>query len=578
PSASKTHGEYKPLSTKRGDWLTNIDTPATLEADQRLESLLNWDHIRHGLPSTAPFVPVALAKTESFDAASPGPEKASTSTLPLVLPSSVREAQKFTSGPLWSKYDDLVCHVRELQSHNMNHIDPPAALHTNEIQHQGDSSDETRLPSADQFHELQSQNMRNSSSAASLFNQGPGQIKPSFINSPILPHAYRHASKPLLISPSRQRSLNDLTLPTSMHPPSAIIRPKSIPSSSTSRFIPPGLIPLNSIADFQNGLHLQKVANVPNFFNSELHMQMNHGHDINHKKHNNNNNQNHNHPNIINNNNNNFNNNIIRSPNLPTTESRFIPMLSITRPDRTGRDFTPVLQQSTHHAASSLKFSPRYHGMHTENNASMEHLPPEQNCALWLTNLPPDIRERELLASVRNVGRIYATFINYPDGHAHATSAAKLVFFTPEAAQKLLVYCTLVKPMVIRGHRVKIALNRIKYAKNSMENGESRVLIITGHREFVNEASLTAFFQARFQFQIDEAVTLITHKERAVVEYKFGSYRCQAQMGMKALLLDKPAGLEMVEYGADPCEVGSEVTSFTVAGERIQGRGLLLKE
>lgn len=208
----------------------------------------------------------------------------------------------------------------------------------------------------------------------------------------------------------------------------------------------------------------------------------------------------------------------------------------------------------------------------------MEHLPPEQNCALWLTNLPPDIRERELLASVRNVGRIYATFINYPDGHAHATSAAKLVFFTPEAAQKLLVYCTLVKPMVIRGHRVKIALNRIKYAKNSMENGESRVLIITGHREFVNEASLTAFFQARFQFQIDEAVTLITHKERAVVEYKFGSYRCQAQMGMKALLLDKPAGLEMVEYGADPCEVGSEVTSFTVAGERIQGRGLLLKE
>lgn len=249
-------------------------------------------------------------------------------------------------------------------------------------------------------------------------------------------------------------------------------------------------------------------------------------------------------------------------------------MLAVTRPDKTGRDFTPLPLHSTQIA--SLKFSPRYHGMHTENNASVESLAPDQNCALWLTNLPSDITHAELLSAIRNMGRIYATYINYPDYVTHNTSAAKVVFFTPEAAQKLLSHVTPATPMVIRGYQVKVALNRIKYARNSTEQGESRVLIITGNKAFVNERSLTAYFEERFAFQIDCAQTLIEHGDRAVVEYKFGSYRCQAQMGMKALLLDRPAGLEMVEYGKDPCEVGSEMTSFGVAGERIQGKGLAM--
>ncbi|KAG6009293.1 hypothetical protein E4U21_002897 [Claviceps maximensis] len=555
--ASKNSLPTRPPAIKGGDWLTNIDAPAAVEADRRLGSLLNWDHVWYAMPSTAAVAPVPPAKTgplASYSGSS-APAEASVSSVAPVVPPPVSEAQKGIPGPLWGKHDDLTCHAGELQSPTMNHINPTAST-ANELYPQRDSVSGTKLPFVHQFANFQPQNI--SSSPASSLTSGP-RLTNFSSNGLLLPDTHRHASNPLLTSPSRQRSLNDLSFAAPVPPPTAITRPRSIPISSASRFIPPGLMPLSSVADFNtNGLHLQKFAHVPNFYNDDGNIHLNNGNG--------------------NNSNNKPTNGIIRNNLISTSESKFVPMLSITRPDRTGRDLTPFLQQSTHHGVSSLKFSPRYHGMHTENNASMEHLAPEQNCALWLTNLPPDIRERELLACVRNIGRVYATFINGPDGQAHATSAAKLVFFTPEAARKLLVYCTLVKPMVIRGHRVKIALNRIKYAKNSMDNGESRVLIITGHRKFVNEASLTLFFQSRFQFQIDEAATLITHKERAVVEYKFGSYRCQAQMGMKALLLDKPAGLEMVEYGADPCEVGSEVTSFTVAGERIQGRGLLLKE
>lgn len=256
-----------------------------------------------------------------------------------------------------------------------------------------------------------------------------------------------------------------------------------------------------------------------------------------------------------------------------TIATGFVPMLAVTRPDMTGRDVTPMPLASK--AVVDLKFSPRYHGMHTENNASVDHLRPEQNCALWITQLPPDVKVTELLGKIRNIGRVYAVFINPSDGVAHPKAAAKLVFFKPEGAQKLLRQVW-AKPIVIRGHRAQITPNRIKYGEHYMENGESRVLIITGNKMFVNRDSLTAYFEGRFAFQLDDIHTLVEFHDRAVIEYKFGSYRCQSQMGMKALLLDRPRGLEMVEYGADPCEVGSDSTSFSIAGERIQGRGICL--
>ncbi|OAQ64057.2 hypothetical protein VFPPC_16149 [Pochonia chlamydosporia 170] len=256
-----------------------------------------------------------------------------------------------------------------------------------------------------------------------------------------------------------------------------------------------------------------------------------------------------------------------------TQATGFVPMLAVTRPDMIGRDVTPMPLGSQ--AVVDLKFSPRYHGMHTESNASADHLRPDQNCALWITQLPPDVTVSELLAEIRQIGRVFATFINRSDGVQHPKSAAKLVFFKPQEAQKLLSRISH-SPLVVRGHKAQMALNRIKYEEHTTERGESRVLIITGHRRFVNEDSLTAYFEGRFAFQIDQVQTLVQFGNRAVVEYKFGSYRCQSQMGMKALLLDRPIGLEMVEFGADPCEVGSETTSFSIAGERIQGHGFNL--
>lgn len=211
--------------------------------------------------------------------------------------------------------------------------------------------------------------------------------------------------------------------------------------------------------------------------------------------------------------------------------------------------------------------------MHNDSNASAEYLPDNQNCALWLTNLPPKVTTNELLQSIRNIGRIWCTFINQPDNVMHLTAAAKVVFFSPEAAQSLL-YLSCTEGLTVRGYRVKVSHNRIKYPAHLCVGKTSRVLIITGQSFFVNEESLAQYFGERFVFQIDQVNELIRVNGRAVVEYRFGSYRCQAQMGKMSLEKDRPPGFEKVEFGDDPCEVGDRLTSYGIAGDRIQGIGL----
>ncbi|KAL7921879.1 hypothetical protein ACQKWADRAFT_327437 [Trichoderma austrokoningii] len=246
----------------------------------------------------------------------------------------------------------------------------------------------------------------------------------------------------------------------------------------------------------------------------------------------------------------------------------FLPMQAVMQQ-------TPSRAFTTNHpagASSTSKFSSRYHGMHTETNASAEHLTPEQNCALWLTNLPSGVSIHQLLKSIRNVGRIWCSYINFPDFSTHATAAAKVVFFTPEAAQQLLSD-SWTRGLYVEGQRVRVSHNRIKYASHATSGRMSRVLIITGHADFVNEATLTKFFKDRFIFQLDQVTHLISAGERSVIEFRFGSYRCQSQMGKMSLEKDRPYGLEKVEFGDDPCEVGETMSSYGIAAERIQGRG-----
>lgn len=270
---------------------------------------------------------------------------------------------------------------------------------------------------------------------------------------------------------------------------------------------------------------------------------------------------------------------ILQSPpgqqQSPSSPRGFRPMAAISHNDRA---FGARINPREVLPADPRAFSTNYRGEHSVRNASVDDLPFEQNCALWLTNLPPDVTYQQLLAQIRNVGRIWCTVINAPDYDRHNTAAAKVVFFTPGPAQRLLQK-SLTQGLEVNGYAVKVTHNRVKYGAQTLTGNASRVLIVTGKTTFVNPESLTEFFKARFVFEVDEIIELINqgnrHKGgRSVVEYKFGSFRCQAQMGKMALEKDRPEGFEKVDFGPDPCEVGDTLASYGIAAERIQGKGM----
>ncbi|RSM04022.1 hypothetical protein CDV31_010212 [Fusarium ambrosium] len=259
----------------------------------------------------------------------------------------------------------------------------------------------------------------------------------------------------------------------------------------------------------------------------------------------------------------------------PPSPRGFRPMAAIAHNER---NFGARINPREVLPADPRAFSTNYRGEHSVRNASVDDLPFEQNCALWLTNLPPDVTYQQLLAQIRNVGRIWCTVINAPDYDRHNTAAAKVVFFTPNPAQRLLQK-SLTQGLEVNGYAVKVTHNRVKYGSQTLTGNASRVLIITGKTTFVNPESLTEFFKARFVFEVDEIIELINqgnrHKGgRSVVEYKFGSFRCQAQMGKMALEKDRPEGFEKVDFGPDPCEVGDTLAAYGIAAERIQGKGI----
>ncbi|KAJ6445461.1 hypothetical protein O9K51_00222 [Purpureocillium lavendulum] len=254
--------------------------------------------------------------------------------------------------------------------------------------------------------------------------------------------------------------------------------------------------------------------------------------------------------------------------------SGFTPMRACLAKDEGQQDnLTAAVKPVTFgHLCCSAKFSTRYKGMHTIKNASNDTLPDRYNCSVWITNLPENVTYTELLESVGRRGRIYCSFINNPDGVKFHTAAAKVVFFAPGPAQRLRDEAA--HPgFFVRGHRTRITLNRIKSGEVHVSGRQCRVLIITGRDEFVNEQTLREWFDRRIVWQGDGVHELIHARGRRVLEWRFGSYRNQAEMAKLALEKDRPAGLEHVEFGFDPNEVGVEdMTAYSVAAERIQGR------
>lgn len=261
-----------------------------------------------------------------------------------------------------------------------------------------------------------------------------------------------------------------------------------------------------------------------------------------------------------------------------TQKQMYNNMLDPTTTDVTRHPLHPLagaVAAATHEEERvALGYSPRYQGnIYLAANRCAD-IPDALNTSLFLIHLPPTTTTAHLLAAVHALGptgRVFAVHINAPEpGRGNPGCAAKVVFFTRAAAHLFFERCQRLG-FYVGGRRAHVTWNRIKTAERPelVASDASRVLLITGPRAFVNPRTLTAFFRTKLEFQIDEVLVfdepgnkrtpsqLPSPPERkdhqvaggsssssdddddddgdAVVEYRFGSFRCQAQAAQMAI-------------------------------------------
>jgi hypothetical protein len=80
--------------------------------------------------------------------------------------------------------------------------------------------------------------------------------------------------------------------------------------------------------------------------------------------------------------------------------------------------------------------------------------------------------------------------------------------------------------------------NRVRSGELDKGGSRSRVLLVSGPRAMADEAFLRAYLDTKLTYQIDAVLHrgFSPNGERALLEFRFGSYRCQAEAARMALM------------------------------------------
>ncbi|TLS25706.1 hypothetical protein PpBr36_07282 [Pyricularia pennisetigena] len=228
-------------------------------------------------------------------------------------------------------------------------------------------------------------------------------------------------------------------------------------------------------------------------------------------------------------------------------------------------------QQSPSKAIQNIMngFSPNYQGDTSLANNRSANIPESESCSLFILGLPPTLTTTQLLGAIRDTGRVWASHINKPEpSRGHATCAAKVIFFERAAARRFYEAHQphnggFVTDPASGLPPARVLWNRIRSAEvgppsTGASGDKSRVLLIYGPQRKISEKWLTDYFAGKMDFQIDRAFELardvnpVTGEIMVLFEYRFGSFRCQAEAAKMALAREHKNEIQ-VWYGDDPC-------------------------
>ena len=219
----------------------------------------------------------------------------------------------------------------------------------------------------------------------------------------------------------------------------------------------------------------------------------------------------------------------------------------------------------------SLNYRGDIHNPHNRG----DHVPTHVNTSLFLMGLPPNTSVGDLLRAIAMLGptgRIFAASVNPPDPVRRLPlAAAKISYFTRTQAEQLKALVDAQQLVMLSKesatpHVVRCSWNRDKKApRRCVQASECRVLRLRGPRDVVNFAYLTAYFEGKFRYDLQD-VQVVAHNhgqnesgggsssDEQTMEWRFASFQSQAIAAKMALNQERK--MVRVEYGRDPCEWG----------------------
>ncbi|KAF3765751.1 hypothetical protein M406DRAFT_68169 [Cryphonectria parasitica EP155] len=217
------------------------------------------------------------------------------------------------------------------------------------------------------------------------------------------------------------------------------------------------------------------------------------------------------------------------------------------------------------------KMSPSYHPGPPNYTLQPKKNPLDQTTALSIINIPPSTTVRDLIRSIMSVGPtgriLFARLYETPSSSSPTPAkTAKVAFATRAEAQRLFVIAHQ-GLFQVQGATVRAFWSSELWTSLECAGPISRVLIIQGPREVVNQNRLRQYFQNRLRRCDTEHFVFTELNNEPEREggggnggasghvqaiWRFGSWFDQAEMAVECLKRDFPL-LVTVRYGYDPC-------------------------
>ncbi|KAK8083741.1 hypothetical protein PG996_002522 [Apiospora saccharicola] len=188
----------------------------------------------------------------------------------------------------------------------------------------------------------------------------------------------------------------------------------------------------------------------------------------------------------------------------------------------------------------NFEFSKNYKGSRSSNQNRSHNIDDGINCSVFIRGLPPNCTPDMILAHIRGCGaKIWALSINAPDDRNPNHCAAKLVFFQRCGVDWLFNHIRNGRFVITdeygTSYTPNAVINKVKNGPQALNDIRSRVLIVSGPSDLISVTSLDAFFKYDFYFEADCAFTTYDQDGWRVIEFHFGSTRCQSENGYQAL-------------------------------------------